>query len=76
MHRRKWSFTLNGLEDEPGENEDRTHTTVKSFAKDKLKVPGPDSHLISACHRLSQSKDSGIRVRFCDLKDRNRMPET
>ena len=71
MHRRKWSLTLNGLEGEPGENEVRTRATVKSFAKDKLKVPGADSHLISACHRLSQSKDAGIIVRFGDLKDRN-----
>ena len=71
VHRRKWSLIVNGLKGESSEKGEITRLKVKSFAVDELKVQGVDSHKMSAFHRLSQSENSGIIVRFCDLKDRN-----
>ena len=70
-HRRKWTLIINGLHGNPGEPELETRNKVKHFAVNKLKVPGADSHLFSACHRLSQQANAGIIVRFNDLANRN-----
>ena len=71
LYKRKWNLIMNGVEGIQGENENTTRTKVKAVAKNDLKVSGVDSIKLSACHRLAQTADAGIIIRFCDLKDRN-----
>ena len=70
-HRRKWTVIINGLHGEAGEAEPITRTKVRSFACNKLKIPGADTHSFSACHRLAQKENAGIIVKFVDLSEKN-----
>ena len=70
-HRRKWTLIINGLKGKSGESEMETRAKVRTFAKERLKVTGADSHSFRACHRLSQKDDAGIIVCFTDLYNRN-----
>ena len=66
-HRRKWTVIINGLH---GEAEPINRTKVRSFACNKLKIPGADTHSFSACHRLAQKENAGIIVKFVDLSEK------
>ena len=70
-HRRKWTLILNGIQGEAGEQEKDTRTKVRDFASKQLKVAGVDHHGFAACHRLAQTQNAGIIVRFLDLAHRN-----
>ena len=70
-HRRKWSIIINGIQGEAGEAERLTRSKAHSFACNKLKIPGADSHSFAACHRLAQNENSGIIIKFNDLHERN-----
>ena len=71
VHRRKWSLTLQGLPGSANESEDTTRTKCANLATQVLKLEGSSVDDFSACHRLKQSANSGIIVRFKDLKKRN-----
>lgn len=59
---------MTGLPGKEKESPDDTIKEVLKLGRDILKVPEPQ---ISACHRLSKTKDSTIVVRFVNLHDRD-----
>ena len=70
-HRRKWSLIINGIEGITNEPETETRSKARTMATTSLKVTVADSHLMTACHRLSQKANAPILVRFMDLANRN-----
>ena len=72
MHRRKYSLIIQGLEGSAGEDSDITRGKLVEFAKDKLRVAETCLSDLSACHRLTQKKNSGIIARFQDLSMRDK----
>ena len=66
-HRRKWSIIINGIQGEAGEAERLTRSKAHSFACNKLKIPGADSHSFAACHRLAQNEilESLLSLMIC-----------
>ena len=77
MHRRKFNLIVQGLTGDAGEDSDVTRKEIISMAKNKLKIkPTPErplnEHQLAACHRLSPDADSGVIVRFNDLRERDR----
>ena len=71
VHRRKWNLTIHGIPGDPGENEAATREACVKLAKDHLRVADAASSDFAACHRLSQGRNAGIILRFCDLSKRN-----
>ena len=69
VHRRKWNLIIHGVSGEAGEDPSTTRREILAFAENKLKVK--KAAPMMACHRLSQTKDAGIIVRFVDLADRD-----
>lgn len=72
VHRRKWSITIHGMKGNPGEDEAVTRQKCVDLAKDHLQVPDACAADLAACHRLSQSQDAGVILRFVDLSKRNK----
>ena len=72
VHRRKWSLTIHGLNGDRGEDDSTTRRKCIELAKNFLGVDDADPRDITACHRLKQSENSGVIIRFCDLSQRNR----
>ena len=70
-HRRKWSLIISGIKGIAQESEAATRSNIRVFAKTNLKVEGADSHPMAACHRLANSADAPIIVKFVDLAHRN-----
>ena len=70
VHRRKWSLNVQGIKGVAGEEETETRTKTVDFATSKLGIRA-DPNDYAACHRLSQTADSGIIMRFQDLSQRN-----
>ena len=71
VHRRKWILTIQGLKGPADEDEDDTRSACVSLARDYLQVESASDSDLAACHRLSKKADSGVIVRFKDLKQRN-----
>ena len=71
VHRRKWSLTVQGLKGEENEDEDKTWDICVKLAKECLDVKDSSPMDFAACHRLSRQADSGVIIRFRDLKVRN-----
>ena len=71
VHRRKWTLTIQGLKGPADEVEDETRAACVALARDYLQVDNASDTDLSACHRLSKRADSGVIVRFKDLKQRN-----
>ena len=53
------------------EVEDETRAACVALARDYLQVDNASDTDLAACHRLSKRADSGVIVRFKDLKQRN-----
>ena len=71
VHRRKWTLTIQGLKRPADEVEDETRAACVALARDYLQVDNASDTDLAACHRLSKRADSGVIVRFKDLKQRN-----
>ena len=71
VHRRKWTLTIQGLKDPADEDEDDTRAACVALARDHLQIDSASDTDLAACHRLGKRADSGIIVRFKDLKQRN-----
>ena len=70
VHRRKWTLKIQGLKGPADEDEDDTRAACVTLARDYLQVDNASDADLAACHRLSKRADSGIIVRFKDLKQR------
>ena len=70
-HRRKWNLTIQGLNGPAGEDESATRKTCVSFARQKLGVTQAKEDDLAACHRLKNTANAGVIVRFRDLQARN-----
>ena len=53
------------------EDEDKTRDICVKLAKECLDVKDSSPTDFAACHRLSRQADSGVIIRFRDLKMRN-----
>lgn len=73
MHRRKWSLTMHGLKGPANETEDQTRSKCVDLAKTQLRINDAHDGDFSACHRLKPDADSGVILRFKDLRQRNRL---
>ena len=73
-HRRKFNVILHGVKGELKELEDTTRKNTINFAQTHLGLSKFDAEntTMSACHRLSNKKDSGIILRFGDLSHRDK----
>ena len=71
VHRRKWSLTVQGLKGEENEDEDKTRDICVKLAKECLDVKDSSPMDFAACHRLSHQADSGVNIRFRELKGKN-----
>ena len=71
VHRRKWSLTVLGLKGQENEDEDKTRDICVKLAKECLDVKDSSPMDFAMCHRLSHQADSGVIIRFKDLKMRN-----
>ena len=71
VHRRKWTLTIQGLKGPADEDEDETRAACVALARDYLQVDNASDTDLAACHRLSKRTDSGVIVRFKDLKQRS-----
>ena len=71
-HSRKWSLIIQGIEGPAHEAEAATRKKCVDLA---TKMGVTSDHVkktnLAACHRLSQSANAGIIIRFCDLRDRD-----
>ena len=71
-HSRKWSLIIQGIQGPAAEPEANTRSKCLELAK-KIGISynsAANLHL-AACHRLSQSENAGIIIRFTDLRDRD-----
>ena len=71
VHRCTWSFTVQGLKGEKNENEEKTRDICAKLAQECLHVRDASTTDFAACHRLSRQADSGVIIRFKDLRIRN-----
>ena len=72
VHKRKWQLTVHGLKGNANEDEDETRTKCVTLARDKLKIRDADPSDFAACHRLKRDANSGVILRFRDLRQRDR----
>ena len=71
VQRRKWSLTVQGLKGEENEDEEKTRDICAKLSKECLHVKDASTTDFAACHRLSRQADSGVIIRFKDLRIRN-----
>ena len=72
-HSRKWSLIIQGIVGAAGEDEHDTGAAVMKFgARDfQLNREVIEVTQFAACHRLSQTANAGIIIKFVDLTIRN-----
>ena len=72
-HSRKFNVIFHGVKGEPKEEESVTRRKTQEFAQKYLGLTPElaNGTTMSACHRLSNRKDSGVIVRFGDLSQRD-----
>ena len=71
-HSRKWSIVIQGLKGEAHEDHKETRKTCLRLAKESLGIDDADGTQVAACHRLNQTADAPVILRFCDLDDRDK----
>lgn len=70
-HSRKWSLIINGMKGEAHENQKDTRKACLDLARDHLGIRDAHKTPVAACHRLKQSQDAPVIIRFSNLDDRD-----
>lgn len=71
MHKRKWSLIVTGIQGQRGENEWDTRNNMIEFAHNELEIHNAHLTNFSACHRLKQSDNAPVIIKFNDLAQKD-----
>ena len=72
QHSRKWSLIVQGVKGAAHEPQETTRKACLTMARDSLKIQDAEKTPLAACHRLRQTEDAPVIIRFVDLADRDK----